>query len=98
MDAYIEDNSANGTYVNDIRLGKTVRRILCDRDRVSLVNPRNPDGSVSTEAEASSFYVDLFTNPATKLKSPLSMLSSSSAEGGGNGDPCALFSHCILLF
>lgn len=62
-EVYIEDSSANGTFVNrSTKLTKHIRRLLHNGDEVSLINPdtnRMADGSLSDEVQRASFLITI---------------------------------------
>lgn len=71
LQAYIEDNSANGTFVNGTRLNKSVRRLLHNGDEIALINPdygMKADGSLSKDVEDAMFYVHIYLPNATDRK------------------------------
>lgn len=94
--AYVEDNSANGTFVNRIKLQKGVRRILRNGDLISLINPEMGT-SDKTDIENTSFYIHLYlqdgaVNPATKAP-----IMEAITEAVGNSSGLSKCSHHILF-
>jgi hypothetical protein len=84
--AYVEDNSANGTFVNRVKLQKGVRRILRNGDLISLINPE-VGISEKTDIEKTSFYIHLYledgtVNPATKA--PIMKAITDAVENNQN--------------
>jgi pSer/pThr/pTyr-binding forkhead associated (FHA) protein len=71
FDLWIEDLSANGTFVNDHRLVKNVPRQLHHGDVVSLVNPEVYAANMATddEMQSSSFVVIVYLPDYMKLLS-----------------------------
>lgn len=70
LEAWIEDKSANGTFITRdfIRLTKNVPRLLRHGDEVYLINPDNNksgDGTLSDEVLMNSFIVLLFLPSAS---------------------------------
>lgn len=92
LEAWIEDKSANGTFITRdfIRLTKNVPRLLRHGDEVYLINPDNNksgDGSLSDEVLMNSFIVLLFLpsannqNGKNTFRTSLSSLNVSIASG-----------------
>ena len=75
MIVYIVDNSANGTFVNSLRMGRGVRYALSDGDELSLIKPEER-GDLSLWDKAR-FIVKL---PAPPVE-PMSVAIEASAEG-----------------
>lgn len=74
LEAYVEDTSANGTYINgingEVQLTKGVPRLLKNGDTISLINPKlvNKTADVTTEdLHKSSFFVELLIRPASTI-------------------------------
>lgn len=86
---YLEDNSANGTFVNKIKVEKGVRRTLRNGDHVALINPDLGDPDI----EKASFYIHLFVEDGVVNKNTKApRLSPVSSE---NGEKKGLFSLSI---
>mmetsp|Transcript_17191 Transcript_17191/g.28765 ORF Transcript_17191/g.28765 Transcript_17191/m.28765 type:complete len:656 (-) Transcript_17191:190-2157(-) len=100
---YIEDNSANGTFVNrTTRLMRGVRRMLHNGDLVSLVNPdlARPGGlTTETELATASFFVQICL-PTQHVQStvffPFGQSSDSSGEVEGGGLSGAVRSATVM--
>ena len=86
LEACIEDNSANGTYINrDVRLRKSARRIIHNGDEISLINPesgRDCDGVLSDEVRKASFVIQIFlgSNLTHSSKHSSSKIDFTSVE------------------
>lgn len=74
FDAFIEDLSANGTYLNTYRLTKNSPRLLHNGDEIFLINPDNSRRSdYSEEILTNSFLIQIFlsNNGAQTIPKPL---------------------------
>jgi hypothetical protein len=91
--AFVEDNSANGTFVNKVKLEKGVRRILRNGDLISLINPEVGATLPKNDLEKTSFYVHLYledgtVNPATKA--PIMKAITEAMENNNNNPSSGL--------
>jgi hypothetical protein len=98
--AYVEDNSANGTFVNRVKLQKGVRRILRNGDLISLINPEIST-SEKTDIEKTSFYIHLYlqdgtVNPATKAPIMIAIAEAADAENNQNSSGLSKFLFLFL--
>lgn len=81
---YIEDSSANGTFINkSTRLKKGVRRLLHNGDMISLVNPESRKVLASArDVELASFFVQLYLPSGDNVKSNANGVLSRCLSNG----------------
>lgn len=85
--AYVQDNSANGTFVNRVKLEKGVRRILRNGDLISLINP-DAGASEKDDIEKTSFYIHLYLQDGTinrATQAPIMQAITEAVENKSSG-------------
>ncbi len=92
LEAFIEDLSANGTFVNNTRLTKNTPRQLHNADVIALINPKLPStpetNTTTQDVDRCSFIVTLeLFNPMLRQpkKATRSMQKSIGGDGSGSG-------------
>jgi hypothetical protein len=105
VQAWVEDHSNNGTYVNqDTRLSKGVPRKLWDRDEISLIAPvcpnKNQDPAVYAEERMKATFIFRMLHPraergdlhdGTVVGAPGSTRLSLATASAGGGEGKGLF-------